>query len=126
MFCGVTGFRFGSEKITTMKHVHTMHVTFATQPSAPRRTNGPAWNGTSGCGHTLYHRRQKIGMMYDVSSAIAHRLKIAFAAIGLARSSSPGRMQTSVTTQTAYSGVCVRFEIRASRPRSGKPVGRKP
>jgi hypothetical protein len=46
-----------------------------------------------------------MGMMYELSRAMAQRLKIAVAAMGLARSSSPGRMQIRVVAQTAYSGV---------------------
>lgn len=50
---------------------------------------------------------KKIGMIYDKSSAIAVNEKIAFAATGLARSRSPGRMLMIVVNQIARKGVCV-------------------
>lgn len=48
-----------------------------------------------------------IGMMYDESNAMAQSAKIACAAIGLARSSNPGRILEKVVNHTARSGVFV-------------------
>lgn len=53
---------------------------------------------------------KKIGMMYDRSSAMAVSAKIALAAIGLARSSRPGRMLRKVVSQIARRGVVVYLE----------------
>lgn len=46
-------------------------------------------------------------MMYERSRAIAQREKMALAAMGLARSSRPGRMLTNVVSHTPRSGVLV-------------------
>ena len=67
---------------------------------------------------------QKIGMMYEKSSAIAVMAKIAFTAIALARSSSPGRIDTAVTSPIARSGVCVAGLMCPKKPRSGRPLSR--
>jgi hypothetical protein len=69
-------------------------------------------------------RRHAIGMMYDESSAIAQSEKIAFAAIGLARSSRPGSTLRNVHAHTARSGVRVSGEMCARKPPSGRPARR--
>ena len=50
---------------------------------------------------------RKIGIMYEKSKAIAVSAKMALAAIGLARSSRPGKMLRMVVNQIARSGVVV-------------------
>jgi hypothetical protein len=54
---------------------------------------------------------KKIGMIYDRSSAIAVRAKIASAAMGLARSRRPGTILMRVENQIARRGVCVKREL---------------
>jgi len=49
-------------------------------------------------------------MMYEMSSAIAVREKMAFAATGDAKSSRPGRMLKMVVSQIARKGVWVDLE----------------
>jgi hypothetical protein len=49
--------------------------------------------------------------------------KIALAAIGLARSSNPGRMLAMVENQTARRGVWVISEVFPKKPPSGRPFG---
>lgn len=48
-----------------------------------------------------------MGIIYDKSSAIAVSAKIALAAMGLARSSRPGRIAKIVVNQMARIGVVV-------------------
>ena len=62
--------------------------------------------------------------MYDKSNVIAVIANIAFAAIGLARSSRPGRMLNSAVNQIARIGVLVLGCTRPKYPRSGKPWSR--
>ena len=64
---------------------------------------------------------KNIGMIYDMSKAIAVRLKIAFAATGDAKSKKPGRILKIVVAQMAYKGVCVYELTRPKSPRSGRP-----
>jgi len=65
---------------------------------------------------------KKIGIIYDKSSAIAVSAKIAFAAIGLARSSRPGIILITVENQIARRGVCVKRELWLKKPLSGRPA----
>ena len=55
-----------------------------------------------------------IGTMYDKSNAIAVIANIAFAAIGLARSSRPGRTLNNAVNQIARIGVLV---LGCTRPK---------
>ena len=65
-----------------------------------------------------------IGMTYDKSSAMAVIAKIALSATGLARSSRPGRMPITTTSQMARRGVWVQEEMWPKKPRSGRPLSR--
>lgn len=67
---------------------------------------------------------KNIGMIYEISSAIAVNEKIAFAATGLAKSSKPGSTLKIVVAQIARRGVCVLVLTRPSRPPSGSPWSR--
>jgi len=94
------------EKMTQMNNVQEMHITLQKMPRKPSpMKKGPGLNMTSGC--FANHRRQKIGRIYERSRAIAQSEKMAPAATGEAKSSSPGRMQTIVVSQTARIGVWV-------------------
>jgi hypothetical protein len=68
---------------------------------------------------------KKMGMMYDPSRAMAVNEKIAFAAVGLAKSNNTGGMETSVTAQMARRGVNVHLELCAKYPKSGNPWSRE-
>lgn len=50
---------------------------------------------------------KNIGIIYEISNAIAVNENIAFAATGLAKSSRPGKMLKSVVAQMAFMGVRV-------------------
>lgn len=63
-------------------------------------------------------------MIYERSSAIAVRAKIALAAMGLARSRRPGRMEQIVVNQIARRGVVVNRLTCPKYPRSGRPWSR--
>jgi hypothetical protein len=60
-------------------------------------------------------------MTYERSSAMAVSAKMAVAAIGEARSSRPGMMDTKVQSQTERRGVDVYFEVWPKKPPSGRP-----
>lgn len=64
-------------------------------------------------------------MIYDRSKAIAVNAKIAFAAIGLARSNKPGIILIKVVNQIAISGVWVQLEFLDIIPLSGRPRSRE-
>ena len=55
-------------------------------------------------------RRSAIGMMYEMSRAMAVSEKIAFTATGEARPNKPGKMLKIVVNQMARRGVCVDLE----------------
>ena len=63
-----------------------------------------------------------MGIMYEISSAIAVSENTAFAATGEAKSSKPGRMLIKVVSQMARSGVWVHLETWPKYPLSGKPA----
>lgn len=67
---------------------------------------------------------RKIGIIYDISNAIAVSEKIACAATGLAKSNKTGRTLNSVVAQIAGRGVCVRVLTRPNTPLSGSPWSR--
>ena len=67
---------------------------------------------------------QKMGMMYEKSRAMAVIAKIALTAMALARSSRPGRIETTVTSQMARRGVRVLESMWPKKPRSGRPLSR--
>lgn len=50
--------------------------------------------------------------------------KMALSAMSLARSSRPGRMPMTTTTQIARRGVCVHELMCPKKPRSGRPLSR--
>lgn len=62
-----------------------------------------------------------MGIIYDMSRAMAVSEKMALAATGLAKSSKPGRMLKRVVAQIACIGVWVSLLTRPKYPRSGRP-----
>ena len=65
---------------------------------------------------------RKIGIMYDKSKAMAVSEKMAFTAIGLARSRRPGMILIRVVNQIARRGVIVHELTCPKYPRSGSPI----
>lgn len=65
---------------------------------------------------------KNIGIAYEISNAIAVSEKMALAAVGLAKSSKPGRMLKRVVPQIAFMGVLVFGYMRPKNPLSGKPI----
>lgn len=55
-------------------------------------------------------RRSAMGIMYEISRAIAVSENMAFAATGEAKSSKPGRMLSKVVSQMARRGVWVHLD----------------